>query len=273
MATNIEWCTEVWNVVSGCSKISPGCLHCYAERMSKRLAGRFGYPAADPFRVTFHKDKLWKPMKWMKQRRVFVCSMGDLFHKDVLSTWVDKVLEVIIRESHHTFIILTKRPERMRDYLCGIHDNAAGVFDRLHQSVFHYHSLHGTFISMRLGKPIRNLWIGVTVENNDQRHRVDTLCQIPAAVRFVSVEPMLGPVDLQLSEDYDPIGGLRLNKDMIHWVICGGETGPGWRYMNPFWAYDLHKQCETAGVPFFMKKMAGGGKPPDDLMVREYPKT
>ena len=229
--TNIEWAEKVWNPITGCSKLSPGCDHCYAERMAHRLAGRCGYPEVHPFQVTFHKDKLNSPLSWKRGKRIFVNSMGDLFHPGVKAEWVEEVLRVMDGCPQHTFMVLTKRPEQAMQFFTG-----------------------------RVSRPIANLWFGVTAENQKTADdRTYILRNIPAAVRFVSVEPMLGPVSLELF-DY-----------RIDWVICGAETGPKARYMDPTWAKSLYTQCRDAHVPFFMKKMSGGLAIPNGLMVRELP--
>lgn len=275
--TKIEWAESTWNPITGCTKISPGCKNCYAERMAKRLAGRFGYPEYDPFAVTLHRDKFELP-NWRKPRMVFVCSMGDLFHEDVTIGALTHVLDVIGQHPRHTFLILTKRPERIWPMFSGKHP-ASNKPDG--PSTWRY---------MSEGTIIPNVWLGVTAENQEQADkRIPVLLQIPAVKRFVSIEPMLGPVDLS-----DKLGdwtncpecgrGVAIDEDGLcvscgadayhwglDWVILGGETGPGWRNMDPQWARDVRDQCNAAGVPFFMKKTAGGGQPPDDLMIREYP--
>ena len=238
--TKIEWAERTWNPVTGCTPISEGCQNCYAERMSKRLAGRAGYPAEEPFQVTLHPDRLEEPLRWRKARKVFVCSMSDLFHDDVPDDFIEKVFNVMDRcgaehnatgNRGHIFMVLTKRPHRMKAFV-----------DRWWRSF----QAHGVEPYME------RIWLGVTAENQDQADkRIPILLQIPAAVKFVSVEPMLGRLTL---DDYinayypGPLG------DGISWVICGGETGPGARPMHPDWVRSLRDQCEEAGVPFFFKQ-------------------
>ncbi len=231
--TNVEWATTTWNPVTGCSKISPGCQNCYAEKMSKRLAGRFGYPKDDPFKVTFHLDRLEQPQKWRKQRRVFVCSMGDLFHGDVPFSHVDQVFNAAFHAPQHIYIILTKRPLRMQQYFESCRERGIPVL---------HWERHGL-----------KLWKGVTAENQNRADkRIPILLQIPAKVRFVSVEPMLERIDL---ECFPETGCPSDHLDRLSWVICGGESGPNRRPAKTDWIRDLKDQCVNAGVPFFLKQM------------------
>lgn len=274
MPTKIEWATETWNPVTGCSPISAGCQNCYAKRMATRLRGRYGYDLDDPFRVTVHKDRLDQPLRWKKPRRIFVCSMGDLFHDDAPMPFIDEILDVISATPHHTYILLTKRPENLEHKLYGFHDDAP------------CRELGG-------GDYLPNLWLGVTAENQKAAdERIPILLQIPAAVRFVSVEPMLERIEMDDRWNCPRCNGTgyfqtdpyivrchgcsepledRGTGIGIDWVICGGETGPGARPMNPDWARDLRDQCTAAGVPFFFKKLGAGRETPDDLMIRQWP--
>lgn len=260
--TKIEWTDKTWNPITGCSKISPGCARCYAERMAKRLAGRYGYDKDEPFRVTFHHARLVEPLTWKKPSKIFVCSMGDLFHDDVPFEWQYKIFNMIEDCHQHIFIILTKRPLRME------------MFYKLW--------------TRHRGRswPLPNVWLGVTCENQEQADkRIPILLQIPAAVRFVSVEPCLSSIDLipylksgleswTEGDTNSPCpnypGGYSQKLKGIDWVICGAETGPGKRPMKLQWAIDLHEQCEQAGVPYFFKKDSSGNHHP--LLPREYPK-
>ena len=221
--TKIEWADKVWNPITGCSHAgSPGCDHCYAKRMAYRLKGRYGYPKDDPFKVTFHPDRLDEPLHWKKPCRIFVCSMGDLFHESVSSRFINSVIGIMTAEEtrHHTFFILTKRPQNMAAYFknfikCGVD----------------------------LVQFIERVYLGVSVENQQTAdERIPILLQIPAAKRFVSVEPMLGPVDLG-----------KLSDPNISWIIVGGETGAGARPLHLDWIRSLVEQCQAAGVPFFFK--------------------
>lgn len=188
--------------------------------MAQRLKGRYGYPKDNPFKITFHPDRLDQPLRWKKPRRIFVVSMGDLFHEDVTDKQIDGIFERMTHPmmgmDHHTYLILTKRPERI---LAG------------HQEHF---------------AEWPNIWLGVTCENQQAAdERIPILLQIPAAVRFVSCEPMLSEIDFS----HLPESGAELD-----WVICGGESGPGARPMHPDWARSIRDYCQAAGVPFFFKQ-------------------
>jgi len=259
--TKIEWCDESWNFLTGCSPISEGCRNCYAKRMAKRLAGRCGYPKNNPFQVTFHPDKLDEPMKWKKPRIIFPCSMSDLFHEDVEGFDLEQMRRDAwhIMEScpQHTFMVLTKREKIMQGFCM-------------------------------TREPMKHIWLGVTVENQANTDRIITLLGTPAGKHFVSIEPMLGPVDLTrikvARQNYPPgsvrpigeiveinaltgntidhLGIERPGSRKLDLVICGGETGPGAREMKPEWVRPLRDQCVAArstgsvpaGVPFFFKK-------------------
>jgi len=252
--TKIEWAERTWNPITGCTKISAGCKNCYAERMSKRLAGRYGYDKDNPFKVTFHPNRLEEPLRWRKPQMVFVCSMGDLFHEDVPEDWINRVFAVMALCPQHTFLVLTKRPERMKMFI---------------EDYYAYESPSGDEQGVHTQA---NVWLGVTAENQEMADkRIPILLQTPAAKRFVSVEPMLGVVDLtQTHTDSNAITlnaltGIPYDWDYeqwipeddigskLDWVICGGETGHGARPMHPDWARGLKDQCVNAGVPFFFK--------------------
>lgn len=267
MTNPIGWCDVTWNPITGCDSVSPGCDHCWARRMARRLAGRHGYPEApNHFDVTLHPDTLEQPLKWKKPRRVFVCSMSDLFHPGVDHDFRLRIFETIAATPQHTYMILTKRPESCKWGL---------------PRLFY------------LWKPLSNVWLGVTAENQEQADkRIPLLLQTPAAVRFVSVEPCLSAVDIRAylwavgASTVGPwrfpsgrvvhtggMGGQTVSSspaNELHWCICGAETGPGARPMELVWARDLRDQCKAAGVPFFMKAVTGG-MIPDDLMIREFP--
>ncbi|WKV08178.1 phage Gp37/Gp68 family protein [Thermoanaerobacterium thermosaccharolyticum] len=261
--TKIEWTDTVWNPVTGCTPISEGCQNCYANRIANRLKGRCGYPADEPFKVTLHPERLNEPLQWRKPQRIFVCSMGDLFHEDVHPYDIMRIFNVMAKAKHHTFLVLTKRPERMLE-----------VYKRLRPG----NTIPGPYFSITgkgegwAGYPPTlpdNIWLGVTAENQQRAdERIPILLQIPAAVHFVSVEPMLGPVKIDHyfpEYDYRPTYKYwqaafpeQGNKPIlvcpgIDWVICGGESGLGARPMHPDWARDLRDQCQKARIPFFFK--------------------
>jgi protein gp37 len=239
MGTKIEWCQETWSPATGCTKISEGCQNCYAERMARRLAGRYGYPPKpNQFKPTFHPDRLNVPTKWKNPRRIFVCSMSDIFHDDVDPWWIDNILNACLKAPQHTYLFLTKRPHNIKKKLEGCNGKQLD------------------FMAARA-------WIGATIENNKHLDRIDDLLSVSAAVRFVSVEPMLGQVDLRKWFPHDancrcPECYHRAFKSQpkytIDWVICGGESGPGARPMHPDWVWSLRDQCVSAGVPFFFKQ-------------------
>lgn len=224
MATNshIEWTQMTWNPVTGCTKVSQGCKHCYAERMSKRLKAMGTERYRNGFRVTLHEDLVDLPHRWRQPKLVFVNSMSDLFHQDVPLDFIQRVFATIVACPQHTFQVLTKRSERLRE------------------------------VADSLPWP-ENVWMGVSVENEAVTHRVIDLQAVGAQVRFLSVEPFIGPID-----DL-PLAG-------IHWVIVGGESGPGARAMKSEWVESVHRQCENAGVAFFFKQWGGVRK---DLAGRE----
>ena len=269
--TRIEWTEYSWNPVTGCTPASEGCQNCYARRMANRLRGRCGYPADEPFKVTLHPERLDEPLKWKKPRRVFVCSMGDLFHDDVPNKFIYDVWDVMVLNKQHIFLVLTKRPDRMKSFIEKVMTN------RMNYALTFGNTLEGKEARRWAQKPVQNIWLGVTAENQQRAdERIPILLQIPAAVRFVSVEPMLGPVDLtRIGGDWygngriNALKGLQNDDTYVHeynlrwkakhcgeldWVICGGETGPGARPMHPDWVRSLRDQCQTAGVPFFFKQ-------------------
>jgi len=299
--TSIEWTRscygskpvkgKAWNATTGCNDdiVSPGCEHCYARRMARRLAGRYGYPMDEPFRVTMHPYRLAMPLRWRKPRRIFVDSMGDLFHEDVPDEFIAAVFGVMAACPQHTFLVLMKRPERMAKWFEWV--AAQPLHNAWRCARF---ALDGGYIPkkhrepvMMVGQglpphpwPLPNVWLGVTAEDQQRADaRIPLLLQTPAAVRFVSVEPMLGQVwlDAILMSPHFPgiaTNALRRHNDTsLNWVICGAETGPGARPMDPEWARSLLAQCRAAGVPFFFKKAGPGIATPPDLAVREWPEV
>ena len=262
MSTNIEWTNETWNPVTGCTRISAGCKNCYAERMARRLAGRYGYlPWPYEFDVTFHEDKLYQPLSWKKPRMIFVCSMGDLFHEDVKEETILQIFDVIRKTKQHTYQILTKRPERMKWIVKQYSDYGATNFNKM----------------------MPHVWLGVTAESQQAAdERIPWLLKTPAAIRFVSVEPMLEKIDLTGSlngfPDRDKNGEWYQTYPALDWIICGGETGHGAREMKYEWAQELYVQCKAAGVAFFFKKFGDAytgnlwSKLSLVAATREYPK-
>ncbi len=255
MPTKIEWANETWNPVTGCAKVSPGCVNCYAERMAKRLGGRFGYPADDPFRVTTHLDRVFEPMERKKSCVIFVCSMGDMFHPDVPSVFIRTIYSTMTLARQHTFIVCTKRPERLIPVL---YEEGLGHFGG------------GDFLP--------TVWHLTSTENQREAdRRIPELLKLRNAssgwpVLGVSVEPMLGPVTL-ISYLFGSCRNGIEGRDKLDWVVCGAETGPGARAMDIDWGLSLHAQCKSAGVPFFFKKGSRGQVVPDDLILREFPSS
>lgn len=240
--TKIPWATDSWNPCSGCSKISDGCKFCFAERMAHRLQaiGVKGYE--NGFEVTLHPERLNEPLKWKKPRRIFVCSMGDLFHISVPFGFIEKVWDTMFDcaanpyGSHcHTFMILTKRPDRMAEFYEWMRNkrNRRADYD--------------------------NVWLGITVESPDYLWRMEKLVKIPAAKHFISYEPgleCLGDIEYELRgcSGYNGSGGWNQTYPPIDWVIAGCESGPDRRPFQEQWVRDLKDQCVAAGVPFFYKQ-------------------
>lgn len=267
--SKIEWTEATWNPIAGCSKVSAGCQNCYAMRHAHRIAGS-GNPAYKGTtkavkgkgpqwtgQVNFLEERLSQPLRWKRPRLIFVNSMSDLFHPDVPFSFVDKVFAVMAIAKQHTFQILTKRPERMAEYLNspGIAGVVAG--DMLEMGHFE----RPDDLAARL--PLPNVWLGTSVENQAAAdERIPHLLRTPATVRFLSCEPLLAPVtfrwaswrDWERARDegasQNHLGGLRL----LDWVIVGGESGPGARPMHPDWARSIRDQCQEAGVAFHFKQ-------------------
>ena len=244
--TKIEWADRVWNPVVGCTPVSAGCAHCYAKRMYNRF-----YQSKPFSEVQLHEERLVKALSWKKPCRVFVNSMSDLFHEDVPDIFIAKVFSVMAIKKDFTFMVLTKRPERMQKLL----SNPSGDFvGCLHTNTLRFGSRYERPYGSAI--ELNNVWLGVSVEDqNTADERIPLLLQTPAAKRFVSVEPMLGVVDMRrgiYSMSPNLIQGTSL--DGIDWVICGGESGPGARPMHPSWVRDLRDQCHEAGVPFLFKQ-------------------
>jgi len=235
--SKIEWTDATWNPVRGCTKISPGCKHCYAETFAERFRGVPGHAYEQGFDLRLVPEKLPEPLRWTKSRMIFVNSMSDLFHENVPSAYILAVCKVMNTANWHTYQVLTKRAERLHELLS---------------------------TTLRKQAALSHIWWGVSVE--DRRHgmqRIEQLRAAPAAVRFLSIEPLL--------EDLGAV-----NLDGIHWVIVGGESGPGARRMHPGWVESLRDQCGEAGVPFFFKQWGGvqkkrAGRQLDGLTYDEQP--
>lgn len=231
--SSIEWTEATWNPVTGCSKVSQGCKHCYAERMAKRLTAMGSPRYVNGFNVTLQHDLIDAPYKWNKPRKVFVNSMSDLFHEEVPLEFIQKVFKTMNDTPQHTYQILTKRSARVAELA---------------------NSLSWT----------PNIWMGTSVENDSVLNRIDDLRKVPAHIRFLSCEPLLGPL-----YNMDLIG--------IHWVIVGGESGPKSRPMKEEWAWDIKEQCDKENVAFFFKQWGGiqkhkTGRLLKDSLYEEYPK-
>lgn len=222
--------------------------------MANRLRGRCGYPADDPFRVTFHEDRMTEPLRWKKPRRIAVSLMGDLFHESVRFDWLERIWQVMFAASQHTYLILTKRPERMASDWRNLESLGRGV-------------------AAWSGPPSTHILAGTSVENQKiADERIPWLLKCPAKVHFLSMEPLLGPVDLSELSDMEGDAGVYVKPlDLLNLVIVGGESGPGARPMHPDWARSIRDQCQEARVPFFFKQMARKEAIPDDLLIREWP--
>jgi protein gp37 len=228
----IEWTEATWNPVTGCSKVSPGCAHCYAETFAERWRGVPGHPYEQGFDLRLWPARLEQPLRWRRPRTIFVNSMSDLFHEAIPESFLREIFDVMVRADHHIFQILTKREERMAE------------------------------LAPTLPWP-ENVWMGVTIENRRFARRADRLREVPAAVRFISAEPLLGPLE-------------RLDLEGIDWLIAGGESGPKHRAVREEWVLDLRDRCSEANVPFFFKQWGGvrsktGGRVLDGRTWDEMP--
>jgi protein gp37 len=264
--TKIEWSQATWNPVVGCTKVSPGCDHCYAERIDERFHGKGSFAV-----VRRSEEKLYLPLKWRKPRRVFVNSMSDLFHHDVPDDFIRKVFAVIAATPHHTYQVLTKRHARMRSLLNNL-EWRTSVF--AHESVLDLHGPPRPLPSW----PLTNVWLGVSVEDQKWADiRIPALLETPAAVRWLSCEPLLGPINLDPWRNPGDLADPRTPADSrLDWVVVGGESGPGARPMHPDWARSLRDQCTDAGVSFFFKQWGGrtpkeNGRELDGRTWDEYP--
>lgn len=231
--TKIEWTEVTWNPVTGCNKVSQGCKNCYAERMAKRLKAMRNQRYINGFNITLHHDLIDAPRKWKKPRLIFVNSMSDLFHEKIPLDFIQQVFKTMNETPQHTYQILTKRTERLKEL--------------------------SSYLNWS-----NNIWMGTSVENIEVTYRIDDLKTVPAHIRFLSCEPLLGSLG-------------KLNLDDIHWVIVGGESGPRARPMKKDWVLEIRDQCEVQNVPFFFKQWGGvqkhrNGRTLDNKIYNEYPK-
>lgn len=266
--TSIEWCDSTWNPVTGCTEVSPGCDHCYAKTFAERWRGTPGHYFEHGFDVQLRPDKLDQPLRWRRPRRIFVNSMADLFHDAVPDEYIAKVFAIMLLAQRHTFQVLTKRHGRMRSLL-----NSHAFWTRVLYEALDPELPAGDRDGLQLSLHyLPNVWLGVSTE--DQRWadiRIPALLDTPAAVRFISAEPLLGPIDLtpcnchgdQTSgcarHNFGSLTDVQREARALHfpgidWVIVGGESGPGARPMHPDWARGLRDQCTAAGVPFLFKQ-------------------
>lgn len=261
--TSIEWTDATWNPVTGCTKVSPGCDHCYAETLYNRFHGKGAFDT-----VTLHPERLDVPQRWRKPRKVFVNSMSDLFHKDVPDEYIARVFAVMAATPQHTYQVLTKRHARMRAWAsrCEPWD---GYITHNGEAPSSYGGT-GVIVGRADHWPLPNVWLGVSVEDQQWADiRIPALRGTPAAVRFLSCEPLLGPVYLRGGWLHScEERGCTGCASPIHWVIAGGESGPGARPMHPDWARSLRDQCMTAGVPFLFKQWGNWR----ELLVGDYDK-
>lgn len=287
----IEWTDATWNPVTGCDKVSAGCKFCYAEKLAERLQ-RMGNPRyTDGFAVRLQPDALPLPTTWRKPRRIFVNSMSDLFHKDVPDEYIDRTWAVMASTSWHTYQVLTKRADRLPEWFARVKDGGPAAVERDRRLIYDFrlktfgqetadrHAaeeapptpevrfIYDSAIDAGDVKtdnsfrpsyslagechwrpwPLSNVWLGVSVEDARVLWRIDELRKVPAAVRFLSIEPLIGPLP-------------SLDLTGIHWVIVGGESGPGARPMDPAWVRSVRDQCVEQGVPFFFKQWGGVNK-------------
>jgi protein gp37 len=235
-STAIEWTDATWNPVTGCTKISAGCDHCYAERFSERFRGTRGHPFETGFDLTLRPERLQQPLGWRNPRMIFVNSMSDLFHKEIPNAFIGGVFDTMERAHWHTFQILTKRSSLMRNFLRRRYGQNRGP---------------------------SHMWFGVSVEDGSKKSRIRHLQEAPAGVRFLSIEPLIGPMGV-------------LDLTDINWVIVGGESGPGARPMERQWVREVRDQCRDSNVAFFFKQWGGlrpksGGRKLDGREWGQFP--
>ncbi|WP_375483269.1 DUF5131 family protein [uncultured Jatrophihabitans sp.] len=314
MSTTIEWTDETWNPVTGCTKVSAGCDHCYAETFAERWRGTLGHHFENGFDLTLRPERLEIPLRWKRPRRVFVNSMSDLFHDDVPDEFIARVFAVMALSPRHTFQLLTKRHGRMRSLLSDpaftymVQYTAGAQFALVRDQDEKLTVRRGLDSSHVADWPLPNVWLGVSVETQQWADiRIPALLDTPAAVRFLSCEPLLGPVRLDPSwlvpaanlcsytgtttEDHAALAQVlraavrKMASEQgmprpayVDWVIAGGESGHGARPMDPAWARALRDQCEAAGVAFLFKQWGGrtpkaNGRELDGRTWDQYPQT
>lgn len=286
--SDIEWTEATWNPTTGCTKVSPGCKFCYAKhkawpRLSKnRRSVYYGRKFED---VQVHPERLDQPLRWRKPRRIFVNSMSDLFHEDIQDEFIEEVFAVMALADRHIFQVLTKRPERMRDFLATEHRWV--TIEGRAQRMYYDRTGDDPSFWMSVKLPLPNVWLGVSVENQETADaRIPILTRTPAAIRWLSCEPLLESIDLRpwigmREQDilyrrraYPPYGF-----EPLHWIVVGGESGKGARPMREQWALQIRDHSRYAGIPFFMKQGSQANWPhwkdfdrwPDELRVRQYP--
>jgi protein gp37 len=295
--SDIEWTESTWNPVTGCDKVSPGCKHCYAERMAERLQAMGQANYKDGFKLTLQPNMLELPLRWKKPRKIFVNSMSDLFHEDVPFEYIAAVFGVMAATARHTYTVCTKRARRMREWFEWLESECTkgrisshgpiGVTASLAADVVGEEILIG--LLARTSWPLPNVWLLVSTENQQTfDERVPELLQCSAAVRGVSAEPLLGPIDItQLHSVWDKHGEPSGPREGSFWVIVGGESGPKARPCDVGWIRSIVEQCKEAGVACFVKQLGAqplespvglrdrkGGDPsewPEDLRVRWWP--
>ena len=252
--TKIEWAKKSWNPVTGCTKVSAGCKNCYAEQVANRFWGDRKFTD-----IRLHPDRLLQPIHWKKPCRLFVNSMSDLFHESISFNYIDKVFAVMHYAKQHKFIILTKRPERMLKYLA----DTFLTHNRINRAHF---DLGLKNVALR-EFPLSNVWLGVSVENQETANlRIPILLDTPAAVRVISAEPLLGPINFAKSIGLNRILEVCAGNDLterfldIDWIIVGGESGNNARPMHPEWVKFIRDRCKYTGIPFFFKQW-GSWKP------------
>ncbi len=262
--TRIFWFDATWNPTTGCSKVSKGCDHCYAESGWSKIVHLPTFKGRAFTDVAYHPVRLYHPFLWKKPRRILVNSMSDLFHDDVPDSFIDQVFAVMAMAKNHTFQVLTKRPERMRAYVERL-GKSAKLLDDAARTIGRTFKFQGSYL---VSWPLPNVWIGVSVEDQATAdERIPVLLKTTAAVRWISAEPLLGQVDLWRSGaierdgvgDGTPGTGMSLSRGLVDWVVVGGESGPKSRPMHPDWVRSIRDQCYLAGVPFLFKNWGEWG--------------